>query len=69
MNTKTIQMTWLNNSWKKGTKKTSFETKSKKYTIWRIKLNKTNAVQKNVIPFSVTYSSTLPNIREIINKH
>ena len=28
-----------------------------------------NAVQKNVIPFSVTYSSALPNIREIINKH
>ena len=32
-------------------------------------LNKTNAVQKNVIPFSVTYSSTLHSIREIINKH
>ena len=32
-------------------------------------LNKTNAVRKNVIPFSVTYSATLPNIREIINKH
>ena len=32
-------------------------------------LNKTNAVRKNVIPFSVTYSPTLPNIREIINKH
>ena len=29
-------------------------------------LNKTNAVRKNVIPFSVTYSPTLPNIREII---
>ena len=32
-------------------------------------LNKTNAVWKNVIPFSVTYSPTLPNIREIINNH
>ena len=32
-------------------------------------LNKTNAVQNNVIPFSVTYSSTLQNIREIITKH
>ena len=32
-------------------------------------LNKTNAVRKNVIPFSVTYSPILPNIREIINKH
>ena len=32
-------------------------------------LNKTNALQKNVIPFSVTYSSTLHSIREIINKH
>ena len=32
-------------------------------------LNKTNAVRKNVIPFLVTYSPTLPNIREIINKH
>ena len=32
-------------------------------------LNKTNAVRKNVIPFSVTYSPTLPNTREIINKH
>ena len=31
-------------------------------------LNKTNATRKNVIPFSVTYSPTLPNIREIINK-
>ena len=31
-------------------------------------LNKVNAVQKDVIPFLVTYSSTLPNIREIINK-
>ena len=30
MNTKSIQMTWLNNSWKKGKKKTSFEMKSKK---------------------------------------
>ena len=28
--------------------------------------NKTNAVRKNVIPFSVTYSPSLPNIREII---
>ena len=32
-------------------------------------LNKTNAVRKIVIPFSVTYSPILPNIREIINKH
>ena len=32
-------------------------------------LNKTNAARKNVIPFAVTYSPTLPNIREIINKH
>ena len=32
-------------------------------------LNKTNAVRKNIIPFSATYSTTLPNIREIINKH
>ena len=32
-------------------------------------LNKTNAVWKNVIRFSVTYHPTLPNIREIINKH
>ena len=32
-------------------------------------LNKTDAVQKSVISFSVTYSTTLPNIREIINKH
>ena len=31
-------------------------------------LNNTNAVRKNVIPFPVTYSPTLPNIREIINK-
>ena len=28
-----------------------------------------NAVWKKVIPFSATYSPTLPNIREIINKH
>ena len=32
-------------------------------------LNKTNALRKNVITFSVTYSSTLPNIKEIINKY
>ena len=32
-------------------------------------LNNNNAVRKNVIPFSVAYSPTLPNIREIINKH
>ena len=32
-------------------------------------LNKCNAVQKNIIPFSVTYSPTLPNIREIITKY
>ena len=25
--------------------------------------------KKNVIPFLVTYSPTLPNIREIINRH
>ena len=31
--------------------------------------NKTNTVRRNVIPFSVTYSPTLPNIREIIKKH
>ena len=32
-------------------------------------LNKTDAARKSVIPFSVTYSPTLPNIREIINNH
>ena len=32
-------------------------------------LNKTDAVPRNAIPFSVTYSATLPNIRKIINKH
>ena len=32
-------------------------------------LNKTNAVQKNMMPFLVTYSSTLPIIRETINKY
>ena len=31
-------------------------------------LNKLNAVPKIVIPFSVIYSKTLPNVREIINK-
>ena len=31
-------------------------------------LNKTDASRKNVIPFSVTYSPTLANIRELINK-
>ena len=31
-------------------------------------LNKTDAVRKNAVLFSVTYSTTLPNIREIINK-
>ena len=32
-------------------------------------LNKTNAVRKNVTQFSVAYSPTLPNIRELTNKH
>ena len=32
-------------------------------------LKKANPVRKNLIPFSVTYTPTLPNIREIINKH
>ena len=32
-------------------------------------LNKTNAVRKNVIPFSVAYIVILLNIREIINNH
>ena len=32
-------------------------------------LNKTDAVSRNAIPFSVTYGTTLPNIRKIINKH
>ena len=32
-------------------------------------LNKNDAVRKNLIIFLVTYSSTLPNIREIIKKH
>ena len=31
-------------------------------------LNKTNAVRKNVILFSVTYSPAIPNIREIVNR-
>ena len=32
-------------------------------------LNQTNVVRENVIQFSITCSPTLPNIREIINKH
>ena len=32
-------------------------------------LNNTNTVQKNVIPFSVTSGTTLPNTEEMINKH
>ena len=31
--------------------------------------NKTNVVAKNVIPFSITYTPSLPNITEIITKH
>ena len=68
-------MTWFNDLWKKSTKKTSFETKPRKQTInSEIKersalLNKTNAIRKNITPFLVSYSPTLPNIREIINKH
>ena len=56
---------------KKGTKKISSETKSKKVdNLKRLALlNKTNAVRKNVTPFLVTCSPTLPNIREIINKY
>ena len=30
-------------------------------------INKSNAIRKNVIPFSVKSSQTLPNIRQIIN--
>ena len=57
--------------WKKGTKKTQLETKSEKVDNLERStlLNKANAIRKNVILFSVTYSPTLPNIREIINKH
>ena len=32
-------------------------------------LNKTDAVRKNLIPFSVTYSPTLSNIGAIFDKH
>ena len=32
-------------------------------------LNKIDAVRKNLIPFSVTYSPTLSNIRAIFDKH
>ena len=30
-------------------------------------LNNTNVLQKHGIPFLVTYSPTIPNIREIVN--
>ena len=30
--------------------------------------NNTSTVRKNIIPFSVTYSPSLPNIKEIIDK-
>ena len=59
-------MTGLNNLWKMGTKKASFETKSKKLEIYQLCQKSPILV---VIPFSVKYSSALPNIREIINKH
>ena len=56
---------------KKGRNKTSFETKPKKLDNLERStlLNKTSATLENVILFSVTYSVTLPNIREIINMH
>ena len=66
MNTKITKRTWLNNLWDKGTKETIFETNSKKQTIKRDKIN---AEWKNILPFLVRYSATLPNIRKIINKH
>ena len=32
-------------------------------------LNKTNAIQRNIIAFLVAYSPALTDIRDIINKH
>ena len=74
-NTKSIQMIWSNDSRQKQTNKTSFKTKSKRDRERDIEslerstlLNKINAKLKNVIPFPVTYSATLPNIWAVINQ-
>ena len=62
-------MTWLNDLWKKDTKKKHHSKPNRKSLGRSILLNKTDAVRKNAIPFCVTYRPTLPNIREIINWH
>ena len=67
MNTKSIQISWLNDFWKENINRNKFEEVH--YLERSTLLNKTNAVRKNVIPFSVTCSPDLPNIREIISKH
>ena len=67
--------TWINtNDWvkqfvEKGYKESIIRNQIKKARDISTLSKKSNAVQKNVIPFSVKYSSALPNIREIINKH
>ena len=72
MNTKGIQITLLKDSWRMDTKKTSSKNQIEKLDNLKRStlLNKTNAKRKNLILlFSVAYSPTLPNIREIMNKH
>ena len=66
MSTKSIQMTWLNDLLKKGTNKNQLKPNRKSRQSGEFN---SNVVQKNVTPFSMTYGPTLPNMREIVNKH
>ena len=58
MNTKSIQMTWLNDLWKKDIIRNQIEIidNLERPTL----LKKTNTVRKYVIAFSATYGPTLP---------
>ena len=68
MNTKSIQMTWLSDSLKKGTKNIIRSQIEKVDNLERSTLlDKTNSKWRNVIPFSVTFSRILPNIRKKIS--
>ena len=53
----------------KGTKKTVKPNKKVDTLERSILLNNTKTVRKKLIPFSVTYSPTLTNIKQIISKH
>ena len=68
MNTKSIQMTRLNDLCQRGTRK-YLKPNRKSRQSREISSVKTNAVRKKVIAFSATYCPTLTKYQRIINKH